>query len=468
MILALFLSIGSNFGTCFNYDLAQLLDENFRIKFKVNHQQVENLYTLYFVFSLPLTVLGGFIITYLGGVTTIMLFSFSIFMGSIASLYGSITSNFNYIKVGRALDGFTAEVNGIAIETVISIWFKGRFLSFAMSMLGFFNSLISSLSIFFAVKIFTKFRDISAVYIIAGFACFYASLSTIMLRVLDTKRERMEELRKLQRKHEKRKSLNSSLLFEDEEGGEHKLSFKMFKSLNNKLIWSSIVTCLISDALYFCFTSFTTGMLRTRFGLPLAKATSFMTILPLLSACFAPFLGFLTVKIGKKMEIMMTIYICLITSITAMYFMPAKSGYLVLIPMAFLGLFCAAKNVITFSCIAIVTPQSAVPLALCVSELISNLLTMGVSYVISFLVNGDKYSNYQLLLLGMIFLIFLGLISTFLTFKADRERGGLLYLPENEKKAIGIKRIIDWDGNDKNKILEYIKGFDNGKRIFEN
>lgn len=454
-------------GTYFNYDLAQLLDQNFRIKFNVTHQQVENLYTLYYVFSLPLTVLGGFIITYLGAVTTTMLFSFSIFMGSIATLYGSTTSNFNFIKVGRALDGLTAEVNDIAIETVISIWFKGRFLSFAMSMLGFFNNLSSSLSTFFAVKIFTKFRDISAVYIIAGFACFYSSLSTVILRNLDTKRERMEELRKLERKYEQRKTLNGSMLLENG-GHEHSLSLRMFKSLNNKLIWCSIITCCISDALYFCFTSFTTGMLRTRFGLPLKQATSFMTILPLLSACFGPFLGLLTVKIGKKMEILILSYFALIISIIIMYFMPIDSGFLVLIPMGILGFFNAVKNVITFSSIAIVTPQSALPLGLCVSELISNLFTMGATYVISFLVNGDKYSNYQILLLGMIFLILLGLISAFFTYKADRERGGILNLPENEEKAVGIKRIIDWDGNDKKEILEYIKGFDHGKRIYEN
>lgn len=473
--IALVTIILSNIGSYFNYDINQILDESFRIYFNVTAKKVVQLYTLYYTFSFPLTIIGGFLISFIGPSTTVVLLTFTSFLGSISSVYATVTANFFYIYLGRAADGLAAELNDIAINTVISIWFKGKFLSLAISLAQLCNSLSSSANTFLAVRIFQKTRDIGKVYIVASFICCFSSICTLIFQFLDLKRDKVNRTHKaakenspmfqaIEEKRRKLKETESGSRTEenddDDEDDNHeegeKISLDMFKKLNNKQIWSMMATAGLSDAVYFCFTFFTTGLLTKTFELSQEKAASVMTILPISAMVTAPFFGAITVKIGKKMTMLLTAYIIVIISLVGIYLLPARDNLYITIPLFMVGAFKGVSSSFIWSGIALVTPQSSVPLAFCITELSSNLLTALISYIFGEIIGDERSESYQILVLFMVLFCLFGLIVCFWTMKEDRKRGGLLELPENELKAVGMKKIIDFRGNQIGDIMKYL------------
>lgn len=457
LYLALGVIIFSNVGTYFNYDICQILDDNFRILFQVSSKDVVQLYTVYYIFSFPLTIFGGFMISYIGAMTTVVFLSYIIFLGSISSVYAAISANFTFIWIARAADGFAAEVNDIAINTVISIWFKGKFLSLAIALGQFCNSLSATSTTFLTVRIFEKFRDIDKVYIVASFMCCFSSICTLVFQFLDLRREKVNaKYKKLEQQRKKAYNKEHGNEDEEEEQGE-KISLDMFKNLNNKQIWGMIGTALFSDAVYFCFTFFTTELLTKRFFFTTKESSNYMAILPLSAMFSSPIFGAVTVKYGKKMSMLIIAYIVVISGLVSLYLMPYRKVPIVAIPFAIIGAFKGVSSSFIWSGMALVTPESSVPLAFCIAELSSNLITAGISYIFGEIIENEKKENFQILIVIMICFCCVGMITTIYTYFQDKRRGGILELPENELKAIGIKKIIDFRGNRCVDILKYLQ-----------
>lgn len=440
--IAIISIIFSNIGSYYNYDIAQILNDNFTIKFKVKANDVLELYTVYYLFSFPLTILGGFMIHKFGAVTSVVLLTFIIFLGSISSLYACTSGNFAFIWIGRALDGFAAEVNDIAINTVISIWFKGRSMSMVMTLAQFSNSLSASISDFSGVRLFQYTRSIADIYTVAGFISGFSSICTLVFQFLEFKREKF--LKKVG----------------TEEGNEEKeLNFTMIKSLNNMQIWGMILTASISDAVYYCFSSFTTELLTKRFRFTLLGSSNFMLLLPITSMVCAPIFGWLTVKFGRKMSLLTIAYILTCASLILLFFLPYTPTPLVAIPLAMIGIFKGVNGAFIWSGIALVTPENSVPLAFCIAELSSNLSTSLVSFIFGGVIEGEKKENFQFLILFMLIFCILGMIATIYTYIKDQSRGGILELPENGNKSIRIKMIVDYEENDRERIMEFLSVF---------
>lgn len=438
LILALITITTCNIGNYFRADTYQLLDENFRIKFRVGTKEVIQLYTIYYIFSFPFTLFGGIIIAKFGSVNTLNIIKFIIFLSALAGLYASIKSEFRLVQVAMGLEGFASEVNDMAINIVIAIWFKGKFLGFASGLAQFFNSLAESCGDLFTFKLMQKWRDIDFIFVFCCALCFVDCLLTVIFQIFQIKRE------------------NYNRGVQDDEEASEKVSFKMFKQLNNKQIWGMISVIFISDNIYYNLVTFTNAMLTKRYEFDSVQASNYMAILPISAMIAAPLFGGLTVKIGRKMILTGSAYIVVILAFVWMYFLPNKGDYRVGICLAAVGAFKGLTMPLNWSGLALVVPESSIPLAFGFTQFSSDIIVAICSYVFGEIAEEEKKENFQLLIFIMILFCGFGLLTVVYTFIQDRRRGGILSLPENGELALGIKKIIDFRGNKREDILTFL------------
>lgn len=155
-----------------------------------------------------------------------MLLTYSMFVGSIIAVYGSLNEELTFIKIWRGIDGFCGDLNDVMINSAISYWFKGKFMSFAVSLASFMNSMGISCGTYFSIRIFERYRDLSTVYVSSGIIGFICSLCGVVFQFFDLKREKVEN------KNKKKRTEN-----ETDDGF---LGIGMIKGLNNWLIWGMI------------------------------------------------------------------------------------------------------------------------------------------------------------------------------------------------------------------------------------
>jgi MFS family permease len=132
-----------NYGNYYLTDIPQELGNSFTTYFNKTPQDVEFLYSIYALFALPMTLLGGVVINAWSPRTSGLILTAMIFFSSIISWLGCIAGGetkpqkgklqgqYWLIMFGRMVYGFAAEVNEVAQNTLINKWFDGKILSIA-------------------------------------------------------------------------------------------------------------------------------------------------------------------------------------------------------------------------------------------------------------------------------------------------------------------------------------------------
>lgn len=383
-------------------------------------------------------------IYYIGLATSIMAMTSLMFLGSISTFYSLMTKKVIFLQIGRIFDGFTCEFNEVLVVTAISYWFKGKIFSFAVSLYRFNLAVIATSSVLFTVEIFQKTRNIDIIFFIVSIIACFSSICSIIFQFLDLKRERVTKKYKI---------------FEEKK--EEKMSFGMFRLLDNLQIWSMIVVGIISTSIYFSFIPFTTEILTNRYPYTVKDSSNLIAVNYISIFFSSPIFGFLTVKFGKKIEIIIFCYIMLIFGFFVFYFLSLEKSLFVYIPFITIGLFFGILNALVWSGIALVTPERATALALCITTLGSNVMNSIFSFIFGEIVEDRRKESYRKVILIMIFFASFGLIMSIFAFFQDRKRGGLLGFGENGLRATGIKKIIDFRGNRVEDILRYLEFTDN-------
>lgn len=442
LILALMTLSVCNVGMFFRMDTYQLLDTNFKIKFNIGTKESVQLYSFYFVSSFPLTLLGGFIIGKFGAVNFLNILKIILYLSSLIAIYASFKVNFSLIRVAMALQGFGTEICDATTKMIVSFWFKGRFVGFATALLQFFNSLGESSGDLFTYKLLQKFRDIDLVFVFCSCLSFFDCLMTVIFQIFEIKR------------------VNYNASVKEKDGNEEEnteLKLKTFKQLNNKQIWSIVILTFLSENLYFNLISFTNEMLLIRFKFTSLQASNYMPLLPI-SACIAAFLsGILTVRNGKKIRVILSAHLMVILAYVGLYISPYEGDYNVGIYLSMIGAFFGIVTTMNWGSLALVIPSSAVPLGFGLTIFFRNASAAIFSYISGEIAEDEKKESFQLLILLLLFWAILSLSVAIFAFFQDQRRGGILSRPESSEISLGIKKIIDYRGNKRQDILDFLK-----------
>lgn len=92
------------------------------------------LYTIYSLPNLILPILGGMLLDSLGIRTGLILFCSVLFCGQALFTAGGSSGNYELMLAGRGIFGAGGESMSVAQSSIVSVWFKGKELAFALGL----------------------------------------------------------------------------------------------------------------------------------------------------------------------------------------------------------------------------------------------------------------------------------------------------------------------------------------------
>ena len=174
--LVLVCLILQNYGNYYLTDIPQELGDSFTDYFNKTPQDVEFLYSIYALFAMPMTLLGGIIVTAWNPRGAGILLTFLIFLSALISWQGCFDDGVSppdknkkqgrywMILFGRMVYGFSAEVNEVTQNALINNWFDGKILSLASGLAQVFNNLGEASSQFMTGELFSIRKYVSDPY----------------------------------------------------------------------------------------------------------------------------------------------------------------------------------------------------------------------------------------------------------------------------------------------------------------
>lgn len=139
-----------------------------------------------------LPVFGGMFLDRIGVRPGLILFTFILTLGQFVFMLGGFQNNFNMLLAGRVIFGMGGECMGVAQSSIVSKWFKGKELSFALGL----NMSVSRLGSVVNAAIVPAVYESSGlgVALLVGFLiCVFSLANAFGLVCLDRKAETKED-----------------------------------------------------------------------------------------------------------------------------------------------------------------------------------------------------------------------------------------------------------------------------------
>lgn len=185
--LVLFVSCTITIGNYFCFDIPSVLYEPLAEHFNyIDYFEVE-FNMLYIVYSLPNVVLplfGGFLIDKWGQGRMILSFSLLVFCGQLVIAFGCSIKSFSVILLGRFLFGIGGESLMVSIVSLLSSWFEGKELAFALGLMLSLSRLGSAANDWVSPVIEAS-KGVTVVFWFGAFLCLLSVFATIAVVLVD-------------------------------------------------------------------------------------------------------------------------------------------------------------------------------------------------------------------------------------------------------------------------------------------
>ena len=130
LIMACFFMLGNNFS----YDSPGPLETQLKKQFNIDSQKFSLLYTVYSLPNMFLPILGGILLDSIGIRSGLILFCAILTVGQAVFMFGGFKEDYNMMIAGRVIFGMGGESMSVAQSSIISVWFKGKELAFALGL----------------------------------------------------------------------------------------------------------------------------------------------------------------------------------------------------------------------------------------------------------------------------------------------------------------------------------------------
>jgi len=146
------------------------------------------LYTVYSIPNMVLPILGGVFLDKIGVRLGLIIFSFILTLGQLVFTLGGYHNNYDMMIAGRVIFGMGGESMGVAQSAVVSSWFKGKELAFALGInlsIARIGSVLNSV----IVPSVYETQGLGPALAIGFFVCCFAFCNSLGLSYIDRKAE---------------------------------------------------------------------------------------------------------------------------------------------------------------------------------------------------------------------------------------------------------------------------------------
>lgn len=299
--MACFFMVGSNF--C--YDNPGPLQTQLEEKFQMDSTHFSLLYTVYSIPNMILPLLGGILLDTIGVRLGLIFFCAVLTLGQFVFMLGGFATSYDEMIAGRVIFGMGGESMQVAQSAVISLWFKGKELAFALGL----NLSVARLGSVINGVVVPSVYDQAGLgtALMVGFGiCLFSLANACGMAWLD---------RRAEKKNEERSGA------EGEQGEEEGFQFEDLYSFNSSF-WLLTGSCVLTYMSVFPYIQNASDLLQKKYHFDKVKAGYLFGVPYIISAIASPFLGYGIDKFGKRAVLICASSVILITGFTASLLMP--------------------------------------------------------------------------------------------------------------------------------------------------
>lgn len=239
---------------------------------------------LYSVYSYPNMVLpafGGIFLDKIGIRPGLLLFTTILTLGQFVCAAGVYYKSYALMLAGRVIFGLGGESMSVAQSAIVSVWFKGKELAFALGV-NLSISRLGSVVNGATVPAMTNDESMTFAYLVGGMICVFSLGNAVGLVSLDKWAEK------------KNPNAEKAALTDED-----KFKFSDLKKFR-LAFWLLTGSCVVTYMSVFPYLQIVSDVLKTKYNFDGIEAGRLFGIPYIISASTSPFLGLLIDKVGKR------------------------------------------------------------------------------------------------------------------------------------------------------------------------
>ena len=175
-------------GSYFCYDNPGPLETQLESQFGMDSTQFSLLYTVYSIPNMFLPIFGGLFLDKIGIRSGLLLFTTILTFGQFVFMIGGYKADYNIMLAGRVIFGLGGECMSVAQSAVISSWFRGKELAFALG-LNITIGRLGSVANAAIVPAVYETSGLGNALMIGFMICIFSLINAVGLVMLDKKAE---------------------------------------------------------------------------------------------------------------------------------------------------------------------------------------------------------------------------------------------------------------------------------------
>lgn len=355
LVMACFFMLGNNFS----YDSPGPLETQLRKQFNMDSYHYSLLYTVYSLPNMFLPILGGILLDSIGIRSGLILFATILAIGQGVFMLGGFQADYTTMIVGRVIFGMGGESMSVAQSSIISVWFKGKELAFALGL----NLSVARLGSVINGDVVPAVYDSNGLGMALGVGfvlCIFSLVNGIGMAYVD---RRAEEIDKERLGEVETAAVNEDDKFKWSDLTEFGVQF-----------WLLTGSCVLTYMSVFPYIQNASNLLQTKYGFDNKTAGALFGVPYIISAIASPFLGLMIDKVGKRAFLCCLSSCVLIVAYTTSLFMPkCDKCYNEMVPLVLTGIGYSIYASAIWGSVPYVVPKKSVGSAFGLATAIQNI-----------------------------------------------------------------------------------------------
>jgi MFS family permease len=179
------------FGNQYAFNNPQALEEYMEDDLQIGETQFQLLYTIFAFPNIFATFFLGFLIDFLGVRIGLIALSAGVAIFQLVIAIGGYTYSYTTILIGRMLFGLASESLITAQASMVSFWFKGKELAFALGIAVTFPELGNAFNSWLTPMIYESTGSLGTPLLVSVFICIISLICALIAAYIDKKADKV-------------------------------------------------------------------------------------------------------------------------------------------------------------------------------------------------------------------------------------------------------------------------------------
>eukprot|EP01084_Bolivina_argentea_P035628 66062_1 len=193
--IVLFVSCWAMFGVYYCYDNPTALSYEIKSKYNLSSTKYNILYSAYSLPNIILPFFGGLLCDKIGSQYSLLVFLLLTTFGQLIFAISTLLTNFTYplMLIGRCISGVGGASVPVAKSKLLSIYFLGNEISFAMGVTLSIGRIGSSLNDYLTLKIYNYFNNIFYALFFGFMILCICIIFVIIMIILENRKQKTND-----------------------------------------------------------------------------------------------------------------------------------------------------------------------------------------------------------------------------------------------------------------------------------